>query len=43
MVEDAYPTAADGPMLVEVRLSLAWTLVVLGIGIAAVAFGGLLL
>ncbi|HZN80215.1 MAG TPA: hypothetical protein VFC01_11080 [Mycobacterium sp.] len=43
MVEDVYLTAPDGPMVAGVRLDGIWVWIVVALGAAIVAFGGLAL
>jgi hypothetical protein len=43
VVEDVYLTAPDGPMVAGVRLDGIWVWIIVALGAAIVAFGGLAL
>ena len=42
MVEDAYPTAPEGPLATDVRLNGAWPWIAVILGAAIIVIGGLL-
>jgi len=41
--EDVYLIAPDGPMVADMRVSVAWAWIIVAMGAAIVAAGGLLL